>query len=688
MNLKHFITMLCLLIVLNSIAYGQENEYFEQQSEHPKGTIKLSVGETITVKNTVRKGSPHFYKIAISAHLKVQVISNTPQTAAFGLHTFIWGELGPIRNSFGGDTEFYSVAPAIRNYEIEKNSDYELAVAAPSGLRQATYNITIKAVASELKAYKFSACGHDTIIRTNLLELDNKLNTIENTLGGRESTNLDIGKENYFFRLHNAIDADLNNNGVNKKIILAECSNAFEAETADYPKSYILYAFDYDDSLLPVSIWKFNINREDGFFPKELTFQNGKISTSFSTSDASGKEKTKTFNLGWQNNKFVDSAAKPLPGDKRTVPARQGNTTPGIPTNLNSNLNQYAFDSCGAKRPVILKSATFAGLKGKGVHKDGAKINDEGLVSLSVGDALLGDLTGDGVDEGLALITCNWGGTGDFSFLVAFNLDAARPVKIAELDEQFSNENYRTEKAVIENQKIVVTYVHQPGKAYLKGARKTQTYVIKNGKFIRDTVRKNKAANNSRPKSETDSAISDAPPNQTIEKAGFTLEVPVEWRNADENNTAVSLAPPNKITQINGKSETSFGITAGITDIKLNAVKGFLNEIMKNNVIKSPVLNTKNPGDATKWLIKETLKLNPGYKQTGAMQKITLDGKPAIQTQISGVSKATRQSEIVVITTALTGDEKLFYLIANYPSNAESANRRVFEEIRNSVRLP
>ncbi len=70
------------------------------------------------------------------------------------------------------------------------------------------------------------------------------------------------------------------------------------------------------------------------------------------------------------------------------------------------------------------------------------------------------------------------------------------------------------------------------------------------------------------------------------------------------------------------------------------------------------------------------------------MKKITLDGKPAMQTQISGGLKATRQSETAVITTALTSDGKLFYLIANYPSNAESADTRVFEEIRNSVRLP
>ncbi len=678
MNLKHFFTMLCLLIVLNSIVYGQENEDFIEQTKSPKGTIKLSVGETVTVKNAVRKGAPHFYKIAIPAHLKVQVISNTPQTAAFGLHTFIWGENGPTRNSFGGDTEFYTLAPASRNYELEKNRDYELAIAVPSGLRQATYSITVRAVASELKAYKFSACGHDTIVRTNLLELDNKLNTIENTLGGRESTNLDIGKESYFFRLHNAIDADLNNNGVNKKIILAECSNAFEAETTEYPKSYILYAFEYDDSLLPISSWKFNINWEDGFFPKELTFQNGKISTSFSTSDASGKEKTKTFNLGWQNNKFVDFAAKPLPGNKRTVPARQANTIPGIP----ANLNQYAFDSCGAKRPVILKSATFAGLKGKGVPKDGAKINDEGLVSLSVGDALLGDLTGDGVDEGLALITCNRGGTGDFSFLVAFNLDAVQPVKIAELDEQFSSEDYRTEKAVIENQQIVVTYVHQPGKAYPKEARKTQAYIIKNGRFIPDTVRKNKAANNSRPKSETDSVISDAQPNQTIEKAGFTLEVPENWVSAVKRDDAVSFALPQNIKQINSQPDVSFGIGAGVVNIKPNTAKSIL-----NSVFKEPVVNTKGLDDAGKWFVKETIKQS-GYKQVGNFQKTSLDGKPAIQAQLEGISKSTGRSETILITAALTENDKLFYLMAIYPTDAKSADTRVFEEIRSSVRLP
>jgi len=196
-----------------------------------------------------------------------------------------------------------------------------------------------------------------------------------------------------------------------------------------------LYAFDLaGNSLIPINNWVFNIKSTKVFYPQNLIFQKNRVSVSFETSESSGKSEKRNFDLEWQNNKFVNSIAKPLSGNKKTVPIRQANRIPGIP----ANLNQYAFDSCGKQRPVILKSATFADLKGKGIHKDGAKINDEGLVSLSVGDALLGDLTGDGIDEGLALITCNWGGTGDFSFLVAFNLDTVQPIKIAELDEQFA----------------------------------------------------------------------------------------------------------------------------------------------------------------------------------------------------------------------------------------------------------
>lgn len=168
---------------------------------------------------------------------------------------------------------------------------------------------------------------------------------------------------------------------------------------------------------------------------------------------------------------------------------------------------------------------------------------------------------------------------------------------------------------------------------------------------------------------------------QTIEKSGATFEVPGNWKTAQELPNVIALAPPENIKRINGQTDITFGVVAGVTEIKANTAKSLL-----NSVLKQPVMDTKGLDDASKWLVKELSKQFPNYKQTETYRDTSLDGKPAMQTRIEGKSKTTGKAETVLITTAITSKGKLFYLIASYPS--DTADTQVFEQILNSVRLP
>lgn len=326
-----------------------------------------------------------------------------------------------------------------------------------------------------------------------------------------------------------------------------------------------------------------------------------------------------------------------------------------------SALTDYLFDTCSPDKPLKFKSSGFANLKSK--HYEGSTAitgKTDGVAYMEINDALLGDITGDNIDEGLAQITCNWGGTGNFGYLVAFNLDAAQPVKIAELDGQTLGDGYRIEKAVIQNHKVIVTGVYQPGKAHPPGERKTQTYTVKNGKFIPDTV-----------KSEY----------RTIEKSGFSLSIPADWRQTDENSSAIAFATPGNMTRVGNNADITFGIIAGVTAIKPNTAKTIL-----NGFFKEPIVDSKSLDDAAKWFVKENAQLNK-YKQIGMLQKTSLDGKSARQGQIEGISKTSGKAETIFVTVALTGEGKLFYLLETYPSNSDSGDRKALERIRGSVRL-
>ena len=346
------------------------------------------------------------------------------------------------------------------------------------------------------------------------------------------------------------------------------------------------------------------------------------------------------------------------------TPAKKAVATTAVAASgRRSALTDYLFDTCSPSpdKPLKFKSEGFANLKSKHYENSAAITGKaDGVAYMKIDDALLGDVTGDNIDEGLAQITCNWGGTGNFNYLVVFNLDAAQPVKIAELDGQSLGEGYRIEKAVIQNHKVIVTGVYQPGKAYPPGARKEQTYTVKNGKFIPDTV-----------KSEY----------RTIEKSGFSLSIPTDWRQTDENSSAIAFAPPGNITRVGNNANFTFGIVAGVTAIKPNTAKSLL-----NSIFKEPVINAKSLDDAAKWFVKENADLNK-YKQIGILQKTTLDGKPARQGQIEGISKTSGKAETVLVTVALTGEGKLFYLFETYPSTSDSGDRKALERIRGSVRL-
>lgn len=365
----------------------------------------------------------------------------------------------------------------------------------------------------------------------------------------------------------------------------------------------------------------------------------------------------------------------------------------------------YSLQTCLGKIPVNI-----------GVFTDSSKIlvdtlsaskenyqDLNGFVSVSAlfEVAANGDLNGDGFND-IAIITeCTHGSNSKLSYytLHILNLKVASKLETAQikLPIENSSENglysWQPDPFNIKNQKLDILFnqyksdgegQQKTGKSKKLSYRLINNNLVDANKFSQQqpkTVRDIQAQSFPEPY-QPEIKNQNTTENQLVNKAGFRILVPSEWQTVEENANAISMAPPKNITSIGDKNDLSFGIIAGITDIKPNEAKNAV-----NTVLNMPVMNTKGLDDATKWLVKETVK-QIGYKQIGKIQDITFNGNPAKQTQIQGNSKATGKSETILIITTLTKDNRLLYVQAVYPSDSTTADLKVFDEIRASIKIP
>jgi hypothetical protein len=307
---NYIVKILIAVALLSFNAAAQLEGISDEPAQKYNGTVLLSAGTTKKLTGIVGRGKPHFYKVKPSQNLRITV--NSDGKAGFAVDTIVFLEL-EHRESFGDDVfaeESYLATPTERIYELEKNKDYELVV-LNRGKGQIPFNFTIKAEPSRYKEYTFEACGRKNKVRADLVTLRNK-----QTLG-RSDLNFGGVNDNYVFGLELLADADLDRDGKTEKLVLAECSNDFEAEMNDYPRTYILYAFDLSkNSALPIDSHIINLKSNEVFNPEKMEFKCDVISISFNNIENDEKKK-KIYKLNWIKSKFVNFNDKRLQDKKK-----------------------------------------------------------------------------------------------------------------------------------------------------------------------------------------------------------------------------------------------------------------------------------------------------------------------------------------------------------------------------------
>ncbi len=91
--------------------------------------------------------------------------------------------------------------------------------------------------------------------------------------------------------------------------------------------------------------------------------------------------------------------------------------------------------------------------------------------------------------------------------------------------------------------------------------------------------------------------------------------------------------------------------------------------------------------EATIAFLKLQLQDNPDFRVEGNPQQVSLAGRPALATVVSGPSAVTGVVEVDVTYTVLTPDNRLLYLITIVPEDEASTYRPVFERAIRGVSL-
>lgn len=355
------------------------------------------------------------------------------------------------------------------------------------------------------------------------------------------------------------------------------------------------------------------------------------------------------------------------------------------------NSNEISIDACSTNgdAPILFKIGSFNELKGKYYeNQEILSVTSEamGIGWLRVENTLVADIDNDGKEEGLAHIICNWGGTGDFHYIAAYEISGNRYRKLASMDkESFPKPQVdKVENISFKDGKFFITFVEHPGRAYPKTNRRTFAYTLENRLVREDSVNKPVSKMVKKPAIETPPPEKAVPViktvgKQTLRKDKFTIDINGDWKILEEPNNGFVVAAPGMYVMKNNRPEISFGLFCGVTDAVVSGVKGVLNVVTETEL-------QANLKDATKSYLKALTKSNK-MKKTGDSENTFLSGQPALLTKYESTSAQTGKPENVFVYTTLLPNRKMFFLVEITPADGNPEYRQVFEDIKKSLRF-
>jgi Zn-dependent protease with chaperone function len=143
----------------------------------------------------------------------------------------------------------------------------------------------------------------------------------------------------------------------------------------------------------------------------------------------------------------------------------------------------------------------------------------------------------------------------------------------------------------------------------------------------------------------------------------FAMELPQNWDPVEPGEANVIAGPKGGYGALNKQIVVTHGIFAG----------------------SSPAQG--NLAEATAAFIKLQLQDNPDFHVEGNPQQVSIAGRPALATVVSGPSAVTGVMEVDVTYTVVTPDNRLLYLITIVPEDEAGAYRPAFERAVRSITL-
>ncbi|HEY9283503.1 MAG TPA: M48 family metallopeptidase [Pyrinomonadaceae bacterium] len=146
----------------------------------------------------------------------------------------------------------------------------------------------------------------------------------------------------------------------------------------------------------------------------------------------------------------------------------------------------------------------------------------------------------------------------------------------------------------------------------------------------------------------------------------FRLEYPENWDAlaASDDDANLIFAPAGAYGQLNQSVVCTHGLFVGAV------------------AAQAPELRAANEA-----FVSQQLATNADFRVARQPERITLAGREAYATVVSGPSPVSGVREIDLIITTQTADGRLFYLITMAPEDEYGAYQPTFERIINSVRL-
>jgi hypothetical protein len=143
----------------------------------------------------------------------------------------------------------------------------------------------------------------------------------------------------------------------------------------------------------------------------------------------------------------------------------------------------------------------------------------------------------------------------------------------------------------------------------------------------------------------------------------FRVSVPSNWRELKDSD-AVTFAPQGAYGTVGGQNVFTHGVQLGLAG------------------------SQEDLRTTTEDLIEAFARGNPDLRHSTGFERITVDGQPALRTQLTNINEATGNRETIQLVTTELADDEVLYVIGVAPTSAYgNTYRPVFDRVIRSIQL-